>query len=131
MKNIIDIHERDFIPSSQVLDTSAYNEREAARAVVVDASGRVALLYVGKHKYHKLPGGGVEEGEDIENALERELLEEIGCKAKVTDEIGQVIEYRDKWQLKQTSYCFLAQQVGEKGNPDFTEKELDEQFSIL
>jgi 8-oxo-dGTP pyrophosphatase MutT (NUDIX family) len=47
-----------------------------ARAMVIDAQGRVFLI---KHSYvdgWHLPGGGVESGESFRQALERELMEE-------------------------------------------------------
>lgn len=131
MKNILTIHEQDIIPEAPVINTANFRKREAARAVVSDNAGKIALLRVGLYDYHKLPGGGIDEGEDIPAALERELLEEIGCKAEVTGEVGEIIEYRDQFDLEQTSYCFTATQIGEKGDPDFTEKELREQFSIV
>lgn len=131
MKNILTIREQDIVPNALVVDTTNFRKREASRAVVSDSAGRVALLRVGLYDYHKLPGGGIDEGEDIPTALERELLEEIGCKAEVTGEVGEVVEYRDQFELVQTSYCFTATQVGEKGDPAFTEKELREQFSIV
>lgn len=131
MKNLLTINEQDIVSDAPVVDTAGFRKREAARAVVLDSAGKVALLHVGLYKYHKLPGGGVDEGEDIPTALERELLEEIGCKAEVTGEVGEVVEYRNQFELAQTSYCFTATQVGEKGEPDFTDKELREQFSIV
>ncbi|MCA9341416.1 NUDIX domain-containing protein [Candidatus Saccharibacteria bacterium] len=131
MKNILTIHEQDIVPEAPIIDTGNFRKREAARAVVSDNAGKIALLRVGLYDYHKLPGGGIDEGEDVPTALERELLEEIGCQAKLTGEVGEIIECRDQSELEQTSYCFTATQIGEKGEPDFTEKELREQFSIV
>jgi 8-oxo-dGTP diphosphatase len=130
MKTILTLEEKDANPDSQIPAPVVFRTRRAARAVVTDAHGRVALLHVSHENYHKLPGGGIDEGEDIATALERELLEEIGCQAKVTAEIGEVEEYRNQWGLHQTSYCYMAQQFGEQKPPDFTEEELSEGFEI-
>lgn len=131
MKSILTIREQDIMPEAPIIDIGNFCKREAARAVVSDNAGKIALLRVGLYDYHKLPGGGVDDGEDIPTALERELLEEIGCKAEVTGEVGEITEYRDQFELEQISYCFVATQIGEKGEPDFTEKELREKFSIV
>ena len=131
MNTLLTIREQDITPGAPVTDSAGYRRREAARAVVFDSSGKVALLHVGLHGYHKLPGGGIDAGEDARAALARELSEEIGCKAEVTGEIGRIVEYRDQYKLEQISYCFIAAQIGEKGVPDFTDKELQEQFSIV
>lgn len=131
MRTVLTIREQVIVPDAPVVDTAHFGKREAARAVVSDDAGKIALLHVGLHDYHKLPGGGIDEGEDISTALERELLEEIGCKAEVSGGLGVIVEYRDQYELEQTSYCFTARQVGEKGDPEFTEKELNEKFSIV
>ncbi len=126
-----EIYEQEVDPSSKHVDESRFKKREAARAVVYDEEGRVALLYVGRHGYHKLPGGGIDEGEDISTALARELKEEIGCRAKVSQEVGTIIEHRNRFEMVQTSYCFVANVVGEKGEPAFTDEEKAEDFEIV
>lgn len=131
MKLLLTIKEQDIFPEAPVMDAAGFRRREAARAVVLDDSGSVPLLKVNRYQYHKLPGGGVDKDEDIETALERELMEEIGCKVEVTAEVGEIVEYRDQLELIQTSHCFLAKQIGEKQAPAFTEKETAHGFEIV
>lgn len=131
MKLLLEIRDSDVIPGSQDLDPSSFSERQAARAVVINDVGQVALLKVSKHNYHKLPGGGIEAHEDIEQALRRELLEEIGCEARVVDEVGEIIEYKNEHQKKQTSYCYIGQQFGDSREPNFTEREFSDGFEMV
>src|SRR3989338_342037 len=115
------------------LDTpepSTWGERKTGRAIIFDDAKNVALLHVTKKHYHKLPGGGVEEGEDVNEALRREALEEIGCDITNIQELGVIEEYRAKFSKHQTSHCFIANVDGEKKNPDFTPEELENVFEI-
>jgi 8-oxo-dGTP diphosphatase len=130
MQTILTLRESDIVPGSVDLDSASFSHREPARAVVVDEHGQIALLWVGKNNYHKLPGGGIETGEDRELALRRELMEEIGCKAEIISEVGQIMKFRDKWNMKQTSYCYTANKIGVQKPPAFTQKELAEGFEI-
>lgn len=109
---------------------STYTLRQSARAVVFDTVGRIALLSVGRHDYYKLPGGGIEEGEDIVAALVRECREEIGCSIFVGESLGEVHEYRAKFLQHQISYCFTAQVEGDIGIPTFTPDEVADAFAL-
>lgn len=105
-----------------------YLTRNAARAIIFDENKLVALLYVSNEKYYKLPGGGIEDLEDFEKALERECLEEIGSSIDIVSELGSIVEYRKIFNLKQTSYCYLAKLKGKKGVSSFTKEELKKGF---
>src|SRR5688572_4730076 len=98
-------------------EVKEYPVREAARAIVTDEDGLIALLHVSNKNYYKLPGGGMEKGEDRIQALKRECLEEIGCHIEVTGEIGSIVEYRKIFHIKQISHCYLARLKGSKGTP--------------
>jgi len=108
-----------------------YAMRKAARAVIIDDQQCVALLHVTTANYYKLPGGGIEPNETIEEALHRECWEETGSKIEIIQEIGSVTEYRKMYELTQISYCYLAKVIGEKGIPEFTPDEQQDGFEIV
>lgn len=112
-------------------ESAAYTTREAARAVVFDAEGKIGLLDVSKWHYHKLPGGGFEEGEDAVSALRRECREEIGCEIEIVAYLGEVVEYRKTFGVKQSSYCYLAKLSGTKGVPSFMPDEIEAGFRVV
>ncbi len=119
---------RDSDVGREEVSSPKYNDRKAARGVVFDTEGNIALFHSTKKHYHKLPGGGVEEGEDLEAALRRELLEEIGCAVKNIQEVGVIEEYRSHFQFHQFSYCYIAEVAGDKGRPHLEEGEIAEGF---
>ena len=110
---------------------ATWNKRKTGRAIIFDKDGNVALLHVTKKHYHKLPGGGVEEGENVNEALRREALEEIGCDISNIRELGIIEEYRGQFSEHQTSHCFIADVDGEKKDPNFTPDELENGFEII
>ncbi|HJP81046.1 MAG TPA: NUDIX domain-containing protein [Candidatus Saccharimonadales bacterium] len=131
MKPFLTIDETSIDPNSKTADRNGYGLREAARALVVDNKGAVALLHVRNKNYYKLPGGGIEGSEAVEDALAREILEEIGCKAEIITGLGSIQEYRYFWNMNQISYCYLAKVVGEKGESNFTADERADGFKVV
>ena len=106
-----------------------YRLREAVRAIVLKGD-KMALLYVSNENYHKLPGGGIEQGENLNQALEREILEEVGVTIENIREVGKIIEYRKQHHLKQISYCFVIDVKYDTGNLNYTEEEKAEGFEL-
>ena len=107
---------------------TTYTERGSVRAIVYDTENDIALFHARKKSYHKLPGGGIQENENIESALRRELIEEIGCAVENIQELGMIEEYRNGMGLHQLSYCFIANIAGEKGKPRLEQDEIEEGF---
>lgn len=130
-KVILTLNQHEKNSSITIADRPGYRVRKAVRAVITDCNGAVPLLYASVRNYYKLPGGGVDKGEDLATALIRELKEEIGSAAEVTQELGQVIEWKDSEKFKQISYCFVAKLIGDKGQPDFTDSEIAEGFEVV
>jgi 8-oxo-dGTP diphosphatase len=76
---------------------SAQPPRLAVGAIVNDASGRVLLIQRGQAPAQgrwTLPGGKVERGETLAQAVQRELFAETGVRAKLGP-LVEVFEYID------------------------------------
>ncbi len=88
--------------------------RKACRAVIMK-DGLVATVHSGKHGYYKFPGGGMEDGETMEETLIRETMEETGLKVipESIREFGYTREIRrdkyDKAIFDHYSYYFFAE----------------------
>jgi 8-oxo-dGTP pyrophosphatase MutT (NUDIX family) len=73
-----------------------YRIKKSARAILFNPDDKIAILYVSKDNYHKLPGGSLEGDEDLKTALKREVLEETGFIVKsIEKEVGMILEFRN------------------------------------
>ena len=96
---------------------SAANPRLTARAIVMSPDNHCALVYAAKHGIYTLPGGGVEEGETIEEALIREITEETGCTIDHYEPLGYVEENRFHGDYTQISYYYIVHTLDETLHP--------------
>lgn len=105
MKKILELdqHELGYTHSH---DREIDYHREAARCVLRDHDGRVALMYFARDGFYKLPGGVVDPGESIRDALVREVREEAGIEISDIVDLGIVEENRCYCGMHQTSYCY-------------------------
>ncbi len=129
MDLIKEIYEKDIGCNYENIDIT-YRIRKASRSIVLNDSQKIALLFVSKNNYHKLPGGGIEAGEDIRTALHREVMEEAGVNINVLGEVGTIIEYRNKQEMLQISYCYYSEVQGDINEPSFTDEEADSGFQL-
>ena len=78
----------------ETLENPKLYKRTAARAIVLK-NEEILLIYTKRYNDYSIPGGGVDEGEDIKTGLLRELSEETGAnRVKVIGEYGCYEEYR-------------------------------------
>ena len=102
------------------------HNRIAARAIVLNEENKIGLLRVygqdtfGFRDYFETPGGGVKEGEDLKEAVKREVLEELGVEAEILDEIGIVEDDYNLIYRHNIVYYYLMKVT------NFKEKHLEE-----
>lgn len=105
-------------------------ERKSARGVLLDED-KVLMMYTKRYKDYSFPGGGVDIGEDIEEGLKRELLEETGAQnISVLEPIGYIDEYRPHYRdgydlMHMESYFYLCDAKCEFGKPQFESYEIE------
>jgi len=92
----------------------SYKERHTVRAVILNEAKQVYMLYAHYFDDYTFPGGGVKPGETHEEALKRELKEEIGAdQIDIIKLIGETKEHRhgirgEDTVYLQTSFYYLC-----------------------
>lgn len=103
------------------------HDRTVARAIVYDENRQFYFVRAerdddfGKATIIETAGGGVEEGEDLLTAVQRELKEELGVQADVICQIGVIEDYYNLIHRHNINNYFLCKVVtfGEKNlTPD-------------
>lgn len=103
-----------------------YELSKNVRAILRRADGTIAVQNISNRNFHKLPGGSTETGESLEEALRREIKEEVGCDSVIHECIGMTIEYREHHKLIQIGYCFIADVVEPISEPELEQAEIEE-----
>ncbi len=108
--------------------------KNAARTVIFDENDLIAIIDVRNGEYFKIPGGGIQDNESIEDAAKREALEEAGCQVELLKIIGEqqfIDNNPDFGQTTHHSVCFLAKKIGEQNNSSFDDWEKSNQMKLI
>jgi 8-oxo-dGTP pyrophosphatase MutT (NUDIX family) len=108
-----------------------FKHRRAVRVIAFDTDGKIALVHAKIRNYYTLPGGGVEEGETLEEGAIREVKEEAGCAVKITGEVGIVKEYLKAKELINETFCYVADVLGDKGKLNLLSYEIEEGMEVI
>lgn len=104
------------------------HDRHIVRAIVYDDEGYFYFVRVdrdddfGRAKVIETSGGGVEKGEDLSQALKRELIEELGVEVEVITKIGVVSDYYNLIKRHNINNYFLCRVIS-LGESHLTEDE--------
>lgn len=101
------------------------------RAVLQRADGLYAAIYEERTGLYSLPGGSIEDGEDILSALKREMLEETGCLCDDIAELGYVYENRGFCDLRQYSFFFSVKAGAAQRPQSFTREEIESGCKLI
>lgn len=103
----------------------------STRTVLFDDDGKVAIINVTKHGYYKIPGGGIEDGENISDSARREVREEAGCDCTLIGELGRLETEVPIWDMLDISDGFVAKISGEKLAPEYEAWEKERGFEVV
>lgn len=126
MRNLFTIDTHDYDPNGTVFS------RPSVRAIIIEDQ-KVLMVHSLKYDYYKFPGGGIDAGEGMEEALCREVAEEAG-RVVVP---GSVREYGlvrritrgDKSDIfLQDNFYYLCD-VGEAVGQNLDDYEAEERFT--
>lgn len=114
---------------SDVVPNGSSFHRQAARAIVLNGDN-ILMLYTERYHDYTLPGGGVDEGEDLVQGLIRELIEETGAQ-DITNikTFGRYEEFRPWYKsdfdiMHMESFCYTCDIHSELGDTQLEDYEV-------
>lgn len=120
MRRIARLTDRQLLGSDAVSHAAP---RLTARAILRGPHGLYAVTHTEGFGIWMLPGGGVDAGESILDALRREVYEETGCRASSCEPLGYVEENRGHADYTQLSCYFIVNTPDEALQPHLTKQE--------
>ncbi len=128
MRELFTIDKKNYNPNGTV------GKRPSVRGIIVK-DGKIAMMHSLKYDYYKLPGGGMEEGESLEETLVREVQEESGLVVRLDSvrEFGYVRRI-EKGLFEdifiQENFYYLCEVEADATEQNLDDYEEEEQFVL-
>lgn len=128
MRELFTIDKKNYIENGTI------GKRPSVRGIIIRGN-TIAMMHSLKYDYYKLPGGGIEEGESLEETLIREVKEESGLVVKESSikEFGMVRRI-EKGMIEdifiQENYYFLCEAEEKLEEQNLDDYESDERFTL-
>lgn len=124
MEKLATLYEQDIYPNRGTSHGIEYTDRRTGKAIVLNQTRQVALVGNSQNTFLQLPGGGIDDGEGVEEGVIRECLEEIGCIVQIVDEVGIIDDYRPRDQKHCINYCYVVEVLEQVATPMLTADEI-------
>lgn len=128
MRLLFEIDTKDYDPNGKAF------VRPSVRGIIIQ-DGKVAMVHSQKFDYYKFPGGGMEDGESLEESLLREVAEESGLQVILPSirEYGlvhRVQKGQKESMFIQDNYYFLCDVEAKVGSQQLDDYEAEERFTL-
>jgi 8-oxo-dGTP pyrophosphatase MutT (NUDIX family) len=118
------VHDKDIFPDAPDTSNVEWKNRPTVKTVLFNEDGDIALIGNRVNDFFLLPGGGIDEGENVLDGLRRECREEVGCEIEVLGELGMTEDFRFRDSKHCISSGYSARAISH-GTPNLTENEAD------
>lgn len=128
MRLLFEIDTKDYDPNGKAF------VRPSVRGIII-RDGKVAMVHSLKYDYYKFPGGGMENGESLEESLLREVVEESGLQVippsiREYGLVHRVQKGQKEAMFIQDNYYFLCDVEEKVGSQKLDDYEAEERFTL-
>jgi 8-oxo-dGTP pyrophosphatase MutT (NUDIX family) len=108
MNKLAILSDPDIFPQKEIIPVSEWKERKTVKILLKNQSNEFAFVTNPIHGFYLLPGGGVESGEDIFFAANRECEEEVSYSLTNPSILGSIQEWRARDGIQYDTICVIA-----------------------
>lgn len=108
MNYLATLSDKDIFPYKEFTPVAKWVLRPTVKIILQNSEGKIALVTNSIHNIFLLPGGGIDDGEEVLIAANRECVEEVGCSIIQSEIIGVTEEYRARDKKRCETYGVIA-----------------------